>query len=183
MGWQSYFLTYTCKEELENIFQVINDYQKIWFGDSKSNEEIGEEIVAICFCRVTKSKKIKDKYVLLFGIGGGRSYCESFFEKRGLELHYFEQSILKSVEQKDLWYRYNSSYQFDNKFSYFTDEFIEKLLKKNYVNIYTIDERKNAIKFIKKYKTVWNPSINELPDNDIIEIIKQITNKQETVKL
>ncbi len=177
MGWQSYFLTYTCKEELEKYFQVINDYQKIWFGDSESTEEIGEEIMAICFCRVIKPKKIKNKYVLMFGIGGGRSYCEEFFQRRDLELNYFDESVLKSVEKEDSWFKYNSSYQSNGKFNYLTKEFISKLETKGYVNIFSIDERKNAIKFVKKDKTYWNSDIKNLTDDKISEIIIKIHEK------
>ncbi len=177
MGWQSYFLTYTCKEELEKIFLAINQYQKIWFGDSESTEEIGEEIMAICFCRVIKPKKIKHKYVLMFGIGGGRSYCEEFFQRRDLELNYFDESVLKSVEKEDSWFKYDSSYGCNGGFNYLNKKFISKLETKGYVNIFSIGEHRNAIKFIKNDKTYWNPDIKNLPDQKIADIITKINQK------
>jgi hypothetical protein len=70
MGLQSYFTLYTGEDELQNLTNTINEYQKIWFGEIETNENIGEGIEGICLSRIIKpNKHFSEKYILFFGIG------------------------------------------------------------------------------------------------------------------
>jgi hypothetical protein len=171
MGWQSYYVPYTSKDELKPILDAINEYQKIVFGETKTEEEVGEEICQLCFARVSKPRKIGDKYVVFFGIGGGRGYCNDFFMRRKININCFEFCKLSDFEKGDLWFRYDTG---NNGFNYFTPEFVNELEALNYVNFYTQSERKSTLSFIKKNKTYWDNELKNAHDNELSEIVRQI---------
>ncbi len=181
MGWQSYTITYTSKDEIKKITDAINHYQKIWNGKIETDEEIGEGIQGICFAKIKKVKTFKNKYIILFGIGGGRSYCEGFFSSRGIYLDHFCDNTLKYIEKSDSWYKYsNSSYEPD--FEYFTDDFSEELEDKGFANLYSLDERKKAINYIKKKKDIWKEEMIKFSDYELNDIVILIQNNKKNVK-
>ncbi len=181
MGWQSYLALYTSKDELKVILDAINNYQKIWFGEIITDEEIGEDIQGICFARVTNVRKLKDKYAVLFGIGGGRGYCAQFFGRRGIFLNCFESDLLKCLENKELWLKYEAKTENSN-FKYFDEEFINKLDELEYSNLFTMEERKNALKFIKRHKIYWSEEVKNLCDEELTEIIRETIKEKEEEK-
>lgn len=181
MGWQSYTVSYTSKEEVQKIIEAINYYQKIWNGKIETEEEIGEGIQGICFAEIKKVKVFKNKYIILFGIGGGRSYCEKFFSNRGIILDYFSSDTLKHIKENESWYKYSDS-SYDCDFEYFTEDFPEELENKGFADLYSIDERKKAINYIKKQKDIWNDDIKNLSDYEINDIVILIQNKKKNKK-
>ncbi len=181
MGWQSYLAFYTSKDELGQILGTINIYQKIWFGDIVTDQEIGEDIQGVCFARVTNFKKYKDKYVVLFGIGGGRGYCYDFFASKGVYLVPFESDMTKHIENHDLWFKYDGKSE-SEKYKYFTDEFIDELENLGYSNLFSVVERTNALKFIKRNKIYWNEEVVNLTDNELNEIMRQTIEDKEELR-
>ena len=165
MGHQSYFIQYTGEDELEYIINVINEYQKIWFGKIESDEEIGEGIECICLVRIT-NPDLLDKYTIMFGINGGRTYCEKFFVRRGIYLDYYESEIIKNFEPREKWYIH--------KEEYFSENFSDQMYKLDFANWFTLDQREKCLDFIKKDKTYWDEKILEFDDEELSEIQREI---------
>ncbi len=198
MGWQSYYILYTSKGELEHITNTINEYQKIWFGYIKQGEQeeqgkhnsegeekqelepIGEEIQCICFAKITVPKTCSEKFCLMFGIGGGRSYCENFFIKRNIILNYYESDdkIIKNINKKrHLWLKYDD-YNGCKEFKYFTKEYIDRVGQIGFANLYSIEERENVIKFIIKsedYKHYTKKALKLVPEDELIRVYNSLT--------
>lgn len=131
MGWQSYVIFYTNKTEVENIIKTINEYQQI-VHSNVDNNDVGEELQHICFSKMIKpyAKRFKGTYAVMFGIGGGRSECQSFFFKKGIMIHYFVPGLLKRLDKQDYWFK-----PFDNNFMKFPDNFCEKLLENDLLEL------------------------------------------------
>ena len=167
MGWQSYFITYTGQDELNYISKVINEYQKIWNGEIETNEEIGEGIECICLAKIISQQfNNKQKYVLIFGIGGGRTYCENFFSSRNILLNYYESEIDEYLESKDKWYYH--------KEEYLPNDFSDQMYKNDFVNWFTNKQRKNVLTYIKKNITFWEEKISTFGDQELSEIHREI---------
>jgi hypothetical protein len=92
MGFQSYNYYFDNREELKTFIDAINEYHQIYNAPiSQEEEEIGENFRYLFFGKLKKPYKrlwyrMNKKFVAGFGIGGGRSYCETFFLKRGCYL-------------------------------------------------------------------------------------------------
>ncbi len=175
MGHQSYTVIYTNKEELKKILDAINEYQKIANGIIDTDEEIGEVIKCVCFTRVRNMREVQDRYILLFGIGGGRGYCEQFFWKRGVVLGYFSNDkTLKVIEDHSKWFNYDDHFDNEGLFTSFTDEFIEVLEHCGYVSRHSMDIRRKLLRKIRENKTYWNDDVKNMSDDELDEIIEQI---------
>ena len=186
MSWQSYFAIYTGINELEHLKYTINEYQQIWVNQingliekngEEIREEIGEKIEEICLARIEDLKMFhQQKYMLMFGIGGGRINCVDFFQSRGIILEEFCSEINNYIEPMYKWYHHSESFLPDN--------FVEKMYNNGYVNYFTTTQRQNILKYIKRNKTYWNEQIKDFPDKELDEIQREIkkVKKEEKIK-
>ena len=169
---QSYFIIYTGEDELKYITNVINKYQKNVFDKIKTDDEIGLDdeidnfIKCICLAKII-NHDLFEKYALLFSIGNGRGYCENLFVSSGIFLCFYEYEIDENLEPKDEWYYHKEKLFLQENFS-------DEMYKINYAKMFTIQQRKYILNYIKKDKTYWSKEILDFEDIELSEIHREI---------
>ena len=90
MGFQSYNYYFNNKDELKRFIDAVNEYHQLYNAPMNQEAEETGEIFQYLFIQKLKQpykrgwyKEYKN-FFAGFGIGGGRSYCETFFQKRGM---------------------------------------------------------------------------------------------------
>jgi hypothetical protein len=113
--------------------KAMDEYQHINFNYQSDSEleEVGEILKMICFCKMKKpyvKEQMKGKYAVMFGIGGGRSYCYSFFGSRNVKINFFEEcNVTRLGKQDDYFVHFED-------FKKFPENFMEQLIEKNMVD-------------------------------------------------
>ena len=133
MGWQSFIIFYSSKSEILNIIKAMDEYQDIIYNYKSESEldKVGEQLSMICFSKVKKpyiKPQMKGKYAIMFGIGGGRSSCYSFFTDRDVKINLFEECNVNRLAKHAAYFA-----PFD-EFIKFPENFIEQLIEKNMVD-------------------------------------------------
>jgi hypothetical protein len=133
MGWQSFIVFYSSKSEILNIMKAMDEYQHINnnYETESELEEVGEILQMICFCKMKKpyvKEQMKGKYAVMFGIGGGRSSCYSFFANRNVKINFFEECNVTRLGKQDDYF-----VPFED-FKKFPENFMEQLIEKNMVD-------------------------------------------------
>ena len=176
MFYQLYYLAYTGEDDLKYISKVINEYKKIYNGKIKTNELVEGCIEHICFARITSRENgILQKYVLIFGINDDGESWKKFFESKRLIFDIYEsEEVDKFLESKDKWYYFEEEY--------FSEDFVNGMYEKGFVNWFTYKQRVNVLNYIKKDKTYWNNIIMEFEDKELSEIYREIKKNKKEVK-
>lgn len=143
MGWQSYIVFYSNQEEANKIIQAMDEYQKIVYSHEpdEQKEEVGEELCMICFSKMLKpyiKPHLAGNFAVMFGVGGGRYSCYNFFVKRQIKITFFEPRMFDRLVKSDNWL-----IPFKGDYKEFPNNFMEKLIEKNLVEIPTNNNNTN----------------------------------------
>lgn len=88
MGWQSYYIIFKTDDERQAILQAIRSH------NTETNFDIvGEEIIGVMERRVRDT----DKFVMLFGNGGGRSSTFEYFSNRRFHIQPYSKVLDNSL--------------------------------------------------------------------------------------
>ena len=73
-------------------------------------------------------EEMKGKYAVLFGIGGGRGLCYTFFAVRNTKINLFEECNINRFKRQKKWF-----VPFD-EFKKFPENIVEQLVEKKLVD-------------------------------------------------
>ena len=90
MGWQSYWIPFETRPDLEQIFKVVEEH-----NTTTDYESVGEELCMFTYAKLVGNRKYP--YALLFGNGGGRYSTFRFFNDHKCSAMEFHEETLKHI--------------------------------------------------------------------------------------